>query len=192
MVNKGEFAAMRKEIEQFDKLREQLIQLSREVLKVSKKAIYSTHRNEISEANKQLKSARATISSMDKLRKKDAHLLSVGAYNEALEEYVEASCYMGFITKNQIPTAKELNVDTYLYLQGLCDMVGELVRKAINSSIQGDYETAKKIRKMVAELHAELMLFDFRNIPVRRKFDAIKYGLDKLEDLMLQIEMKAK
>jgi len=190
MIDKGAFAAMRKEVEKFDKLREDLIAKSREVLKLSKKAIYSTHRDDIAEANKLLQNAKSKIAVIKKSLKKDGHLSNVGAFNEALEEYVEASCYISYITKNRIPTAKELNVDTYVYLQGLGDLVGELVRKAINSSIQGDYETAGKIRDVVTVLYEELMLFDFRNIPARRKFDSIKYGLEKLENLMLQIKMK--
>jgi hypothetical protein len=34
------------------------------------------------------------------------------------------------------------------------------------------------------------MLFDWRNTPARKKFDSIKYGLEKLEDLALKIKMK--
>jgi hypothetical protein len=37
-----------------------------------------------------------------------------------------------------------------------------------------------------------LMMFDFRNIPVRRKFDSIKYGLNKLENLILELKLKNK
>lgn len=190
MIDKQAFAALRKDVEQFDKLRENLIILSRGVLKQSKKAIYAMHRSQLSQATKELKQAKAGIAKMNALLKKDARLRSVGAYGEALEEYVEAASYVSFSSKKKIPTAQELGVDTNIYLQGICDLVGELVRKAINSSINGDYATAAQIRDVVAELYGELMLFDFRNIPVRKKFDAIKYGLEKLEDLMLQIKLK--
>ena len=192
MINKPAFQAMRKEVELFDKNREKVIKLSRTVLKQSKQAIYAMHRNQLAQAGKQLRDSKKSIKKIQLLFKKDRRLQSVGAYAEALEEYVEACCYVGFMSKNKIPTAKELGVDTHIYLQGICDLVGELVRKAINSSIEGDYKTAQKIRNIVAELHAELMLFDFRNIPVRKKFDAIKYGLEKLEDLMLKIKLKEK
>ncbi len=190
MIDKQAFAALRKDVEQFDKLRENLIILSRGVLKQSKKAIYAMHRSQLSQATKELKQAKAGIAKMNALLKKDARLRSVGAYGEALEEYVEAASYVSFSSKKKIPTAQELGVDTNIYLQGICDLVGELVRKAINNSINGDYATAAQIRDVVAELYGELMLFDFRNIPVRKKFDAIKYGLEKLEDLMLQIKLK--
>lgn len=192
MINKKAFTGMRKQIEKFDSLREDLIKTSRDLLKISKAAIYNIHRHKISDAEKQLKKAKTIIKKMNSFIKKDATLASVGAYSEALEEYVEASCYYKFIKNNKLPTAKELGVETMVYLQGVCDLVGELVRKAINSSIKGEFKTALKIRDFVADIYGELMMFDFRNSPVRRKFDSIKYGLDKLENLILELKLKKK
>jgi predicted translin family RNA/ssDNA-binding protein len=189
-VDKNAFAAMRKHVAGHDLLREQLIRLSRDVLTLSKKSIYSLHRNEAKTAKKQLVEARKIISKIQNLIKKDVHLAATGAYLEGLEEYIEASCYLSLITKKTLPSAKQLGVDIDSYLPGLCDLVGELVRKAINSAIKGDNKTALEIREFVTQLHQELILFDFRNSPVRRKFDSIKYGLEKLEDLALQIKMK--
>lgn len=189
-VDKQAFAGMRNQMKRYDALREDLIRLSRDVLQLSKKAIYSLHRNEAKTARSQLTKAKSIINRINKLTKKDSRLAITGAYNEALEEYVEASCYYSLISKKRLPTAKQLGVGADAYLPGLCDLVGELVRKAINSAIKGDTKTALEIRDFVTQVHQELMLFDFRNIPVRRKFDSIKYGLEKLEDLALQIKMK--
>ena len=192
MINKKSFAAMRREIEQFDSLREDLIKTSRDLLKLSKATIYNIHRHNISESSKQLKKAKTIINKMNSFIKKNTALVSVGAYSEALEEYVEAACYYNFIKNSKLPTAKELGVNTVVYIQGVCDLVGELVRKAINSSINGDFKTALKIRDFVSDIYGELMMFDFRNSPVRRKFDSIKYGLDKLENLILELKLKKK
>lgn len=191
-VDKAAFASMRQQMERYDVLREQLIKLSRDALKLSKKAIYSLHRNELKIAKTQLASAKKVIAQLHRLLAKDVHLAAVGAYTEALEEYVEASCYFSLLAKKTLPTAKQLGVDVDTYLPGLCDLVGELVRKAINSVIKDDKRTALEIRDFVTQVYQELMLFDFRNAPVRRKFDSIKYGLEKLEDLALQLKMKPK
>ncbi len=189
-VDKQAFVEIRKRLQRFDQLRDELIKTSRDALTLSKKAIYSLHRNEAATARQQLASAKKKIGQMNKLLRQDPHLAVTGAYNEALEEYVEASCYYSLLASKQLPTAKQLGVDIDSYLPGLCDLVGELVRKAINSAIKGDTKTALEIRNFVTEIYQELMLFDFRNSPVRRKFDSIKYGLEKLEDLALQIKMK--
>lgn len=189
-VDKQAFAQMRQQMVRYDSLREELIKVSRDALTLSKKAIYSLHRNETAASRTQLAAAQKVIVKLNALIRKDAHLAAVGAYNEALEEYVEAACYFSLLTKKVLPTAQQLGVDVDSYLPGLCDLVGELVRKAINSAIKGDTKTALEIRDFVTQVHQELLLFDFRNIPVRRKFDSIKYGLEKLEDLALQIKMK--
>jgi predicted translin family RNA/ssDNA-binding protein len=189
-VDKRAFAHMRQQLGSFDRLREQLIKLSRDALASSKKAIYSLHRNETATAKAQLASAKKVIAKLNAILRQDAHLATVGAYGEAVEEYVEAACYYSLMTRNILPTAQQLGVDVDSYLPGLCDLVGELVRKAINSAIKGDKKTALAIRDFVSQVYQELMLFDFRNTPTRRKFDSIKYGLEKLEDLALQLKMK--
>jgi predicted translin family RNA/ssDNA-binding protein len=191
-VDKRAFVLMRKELENYEALREKLVRLSRDVLALSKKSIYSLHRSETGIAKKQLAGAKRIISSIQKLISNDAHLSATGAYAEALEEYVEASCYYSLMTRKSLPTAKTLGVDIDTYLPGLCDLVGELVRKAVNSAIKGNSRTALEIRDFVAQVYQELLLFDFRNSPVRRKFDSIKYGLEKLEDLALQLKMKSR
>ncbi len=191
MIDKKAFQEMREYMEKFDKLREQLIATSRTVLKSSKAAIYAAHREDMKDADKLLAEAREAIKKIDVLLKKDPHLAtSTGAYSDALEEYGEAACYVHYLKTKEIPTAKQLGIDVEDYLSALSDLVGELVRKAVNSSIKGEYKTALDIKEFVSELYQELMLFDWRNTPVRKKFDAIKYGLEKLEDLALKIKFK--
>ncbi len=190
MLNKQTFKEMRQNMEAFDALREQLIIQSRTVLKSSKQAIYAAHRGDLKEADKLLSEAKNIIKKIDLLIKKDVHLANVGAYSDCLEEYTEASCYVHYLKTGQLPTPKDLGIDTDVYLPALSDVIGELVRKAVNSAIKGDYETALKIKDTAGELYEELMLFDWRNSPARKKFDAIKYGLEKLEDLALKIKFK--
>ena len=41
-------------------------------------------------------------------------------------------------------------------------------------------------------MYGELLKFDFRDNEVRRKFDAVKYDLRKLEDLVLDLKLKGR
>ena len=142
------------------------------------------------EAQELLTGTKKTLVQIYGLLKKDAHLAATGAYGDALEEYAEAACYIHYLATKQIATPKQIGVDADVYLPALGDLVGELVRKAVNSVIAGDSTTALEIKDTVSELYAELMLFDWRNTPARKKFDSIKYGLEKLEDLALKIKLK--
>ena len=76
------------------------------------------------------------------------------------------------------------------YLLGLCDLVGEVVRRSINLAIKGKFDAAVEAKEFVAELYYQLSKFDFRNSELRRKFDGMKYELKKLEDLVLDLKLK--
>jgi translin len=189
MINKKEFENMRKELEGFEKQREIVINKSREVIKISKKIIYAVHRADIKLAEKNLKEIKARLNELDKEVCKSPELVYNGPYKVAVQEFVEAACYLEFVKNKKIPSAKELKVSTESYIAGVCDLTGELVRKAINSAINNDYDEALIIKKFVNNLYNELMLFDFRN-ELRRKFDSIKYDLKKLDDVALGIKLK--
>lgn len=188
MIPREKFRRMRQEVEQFDKQREELIVKSRQVLKNSKGAIYSLHRGNKKEAKKKLDESAKTLKTLQKKTEKEPRLKCVGILDEASEEYAEAQCYYWFLERRTLPSAKEIGVQVDAYLGGVCDLVGELVRKAMNSALEGQTEIAEEIREFVTELYNELMLFDFRNTPLRRKFDSIKYGLEKLEDLSARMK----
>ncbi|MBI4450633.1 hypothetical protein HY642_01545 [Candidatus Woesearchaeota archaeon] len=189
-VDKKSFERMRTAMATFDSRRETIIRDSRDILKNSKAAIYSMHREDYATARKQLGAGRKGIIAMDAIIKQDPHLAMVGAYSEGIEEYVEASCLYGVLKEGRLPEAAELGVDVELYLQGVCDLVGELVRNAVNAAIKGNKQRVFDTKDFVASLYEELFLFDFRNTPVRRKFDQIKYGLEKLENLSLELSMR--
>jgi translin len=192
MIDKRVFASLKAELERFDSSREDIIKTTRDVLKSSKAAIYAIHRNDQKVAKDCLDEAKKALSSIAALVKQNPKLVAVGAIHEGMEEFVEASCYYGVMFDGKLPSPKDLNVDIEPYLGGLCDLTGEMVRKAIGSAIDDDIKTAMKMRQNVREIFDELSGLEFRNTPVRRKFDAIKYGLEKLEDLALQLKLKGK
>ena len=112
---KAEFSRMQKAYEKDDKIRDQIIILSRDILKPSKQAIYALHRDDVKKATTLLKSAQKNIQKINTLLKKYTGR-DIGAYNAALEEYVEAQCYKSFIQTHSFPTAKDLKVTPNIYL----------------------------------------------------------------------------
>ena len=137
MLNKKEFGKIRKEIAAFDAKRESIIQQSREIINLSKRIIYALHRNDI-------KSASSHVKDIEKKKTSLEHVSLDTSINQvALQEYVEALCYYHFVKSKKIPTKASLNVDNESYLMGLCDLTGELVRKAVNEVINKNYERIK-------------------------------------------------
>lgn len=192
MLDKKELKEMNVEFKRQDNERENLIKKSRDILKLSKQIIYSVHRGDISEADKLVHAIEKEAKELDKIAGKHAALEESGSFRVAYMEYVEAVLYYNFVKNKKIPTRKELRVSIEHYLLGLCDLTGELVRKAVFLAGKGKVNEVIKIKELVDEIYGELLKFDFRENELRRKFDAVKYDLRKLEDLVLDLKLKGK
>ena len=192
MVNTAEFGRLHKELEVFDDQRDTLIKKSRDIISLSKQIIYAVHRNELDTAAKLVKDIKAGVKNLVALDKKPPALYYAGSLPIAEQEFVEAVAYYSFIADGSIPTAKELGVDTENYLMGMCDLFGELMRRATNSAIKENYKEVVTIRNFLSDLYDEFMKFEFRNSELRKKFDGLKYELKKVEHLILELKLKEK
>jgi len=182
---KNNFNALRNTYEREDKLRDNLITESREIVKKSKKIIYSVHRNDFSAASKSVEDIKKSIKEL--LNKTESKISDVGYLRNAFQEYVEALCFYEFVKNKRIPKHDELFVDVESYLLGVCDFTGELVRFAANNFLRKDFGKVLEVKEIVETIYNELMLFDFRSGELRGKFDSIKYSLKRLEDLAIEI-----
>ncbi|HII72664.1 TPA: hypothetical protein HA265_07955 [Candidatus Woesearchaeota archaeon] len=192
MLDKRDLDLIRKKVEAFDMARDKVIAESREVVKLSKRIIYSLHRDDKKDASAHLASIQKAMQRLDKAVPADSKLRTQGSFKVAVQEYVEAVCFFKLLHTNKIPTHTQLKVDPEYYLLGLIDLVGELVRRAINSAIKGDYNSSVRLKDLVSELYDQLLLFDFSGGELRKKFDSIKYDLKKLEDLVLNLKLSSK
>lgn len=171
----------------FDIKRESIIQQSREVINLSKRIIYALHRNDI-------KSASVHVGEIEKKKKGlgDCIGLDTNIDRTALQEYSEALCYYRFIKDRKIPTKASLKIDNESYLMGLCDLSGELVRKAVNDVIKKNFKEAMIIKNLVEEIYGEFLELNLRNSELRRKSDQIKWNLKKLEDIVFELKVKGR
>ncbi len=181
------FSKLRKEIQDYDSDREKLIKKSRDVLKLSKQVIYAVHRDEITSAAKLVKQIEAEKKKLEAIAKHNNKLVYEGSYKVAIQEYVEAILFYNFIKTNKLVDVKVLAEH---FVLGLADLPGELVRKAVFLAGKGEVQKVIKIKDEVDLIYGELLKFDFRNNDVRRKVDAVKYDLRKLEDLVLDLKLK--
>jgi predicted translin family RNA/ssDNA-binding protein len=189
MINRDNFKKLKNEIEKFTEKREQLIKQSRDIIGLSKNIIYSVHRDDMKKAEQHIKDIKKQIKQMQNIVEKDPKL-AIGSYKVAVQEYVESICYYSVLKDKKLPTNDELDVDGELYLQGICDLTGELARNAYNSAIKGDTKKVEEIKDFVEGLYNELMLFSFRSGELRKKFDQIKYDLKRMEQLVFDLKVK--
>jgi translin len=190
MLNKSDFKGMRNSFHKHDEQREQVIIKSRSLIKLSKQIIYAVHRDDFSNTSDLIKKIDSIKKESDNIVKKNPQLLTVGAYRVGIGEYVEALLYFHFIKNKKIPSQKQLKVSPENYLFGLCDLTGELVRKAVFLAGKGKNKDVIKIKDLVDEIYGEALKFEVRENELRKKIDSIKYDLKKLEDLVLDLKLR--
>ncbi|MBI4438745.1 hypothetical protein HY640_02330 [Candidatus Woesearchaeota archaeon] len=182
MIKHSDFSDLRDEMNAIDSKREASIALSRDIIRLSKQAIYSVHRDEFDSARKLLDEMKGKVSELVSFADIDE-----GHFRAALQEFVEAACVYGVVVEQSLPQKKSLGVSVEHYLLGVCDLSGELVRRAVNSAAKGRVEEALRLKDFLDGLYGEMLKFDFRNGDIRRKFDGMKYDLRKLEDLAFEL-----
>ena len=189
IIDEKEFKQLKVELEIYDAARDTIIKESRDITKFSKQAIYSLHRNDAKTAKQQLSDAEKIIVKLLKSIKADP-TLRTGGFSASLEEYTEAKAFLQFLEKGTLIACKELKfVDAEEYLLGLCDFTGELMRHAVISATNRDSKKVKQVRDMIEAIYGQFVQFDFRNSELRKKYDSIKYNLQKVENVLYDISM---
>ena len=77
------------------------------------------------------------------------------------------------------------------YLGGVIQLAQELGNYAVGQAISKDTASIQLCRDLVEALSGVLIAFDFRNGPLRRKYDSVKYAIKRLEDLLYEQSLLA-
>lgn len=188
-----DFNKIKQNMEEYDNQHELLVRKSRDVLKLSKQIINSVQRENINQACELKTEIEKEIGNMKKFAARFGGLKYSGSYKIAMQEYTEAVLFLEWVKNSSIPTAEELGVEIDdHYLLGVCDLTGELVRRAVRSVTKEDYQVALSTKELLEDIYSELLKMDFKNNELRRKFDSIKYDLKKLEDIVYELKLRDK
>nr|XP_023026949.1 translin [Leptinotarsa decemlineata] len=83
-----------------------------------------------------------------------------------------------------------IHLDLEDYLMGLLSLASELSRYAVNAVTYGDYDRPLQISKFVAELNAGFRLLNLKNDSLRKRFDALKYDVKKIEEVVYDLSIR--
>lgn len=188
MKNTKFFTTLKNDHESYRSKRHELIKESSDILKESKRAIFSVHRDNIKEAEKHLASAEKHITNIHNKTLKEPRLRFEGSFKASLEEYIEAYLLLKFIKtkKVDIPSIIEFEYDEYL--GGICDFTGELVRKGVLRVTEGKTEDIQEFHQAGSEMIEQLIELDMVG-KLRSKFDEAKRNLKRLEEILYDIKV---
>ncbi|KAJ8972903.1 hypothetical protein NQ317_019619 [Molorchus minor] len=89
-----------------------------------------------------------------------------------------------------VDNKSNIHLDLEDYLMGLLNLASELSRYAVNAVTYGDYEKPLQISKFVAELNAGFRLLNLKNDSLRKRFDALKYDVKKIEEVVYDLSIR--
>ncbi len=147
------------------------------------------HRGDDNDASKKLKLAEAAAAELAPLISQSPTLRQ-GSFSNSIEEYAEAVILQTYLLEGRIATRKEVQLaEVDEYLGGVLDFTGELNRIAIAKATVRDKEAVQKARDVVETLQGQFLRFDLRNGSLRKKYDALKYTLKKLENTLYELSL---
>ena len=187
----------RKILDELDSVREDLIKLSREVIRESGWAITEVHKGDLEAARIHMEKCEAAARALLDRARGYPQLYYTGLVNNAISEYVEAKLFLSLVSEGRLPDLEELaeiGVGIIPYLQGLGDLVGELKRLALELVRREDYETAWLVLEIAETVYLELQGLDYPDalVPgVRRKADIARRVVDDLKGMLVDLSKRS-
>ena len=108
-----------------------------------------------------------------------------------VEDYLRYKSYCHFLaTGKLIPSSTFPGATDEEYLAGVCiGLAQDLSRYGVGRATVRDADSVSIARDLVSDLMTYLLKFDFRNGPLRRKYDGVKYALKSLETVLYELSV---
>jgi predicted translin family RNA/ssDNA-binding protein len=189
MLDKKYFTQIREELLGYAVKRRGTIKDAGDAQHLAKKAIFAMQRDGVVEANDLLSQAEKILIELNEKNKKEPAIFEEGSYKAALEEYIEAYLFHQYLKQKTIGKLAKIKVDPDIFISGLCDVPGELLRYAIKSATEKKYEEVKRCRQTAEEIIGELVDMNLTGYN-RQKFDQAKQALHKLEQVSYEVSLR--
>ena len=181
-------ASLKERHEAYERARRELITLSNAAQHASKRAIFAAQRDDLKGAKGLLDEAEGGLAKVGAMTKKAGErLLDEGAYRAALEEYAEARFFLQLIEKGSVAELKGFDEETQI--GGLCDAVGELVRRMTVKGTEGSLEDVRATKVLIEKVVAGLTDMDFSGY-LRTKYDQARNHLRHAEDILYELSIR--
>jgi len=132
---------------------------SRDIIIGCRKAIQSLHRDLIEDAENYIKQASAKLADL----------------------YDATSCLYNIMLGEELPDPDTIQTTYSSYLMGLCDVVGELRRGALDFILEGEASKANEYLNHMDKIYDAIMSLDYPSglIPIKRKQDIARGLIEK-------------
>ena len=167
-----------KELERFldekERMREDMLRRSRDILKLSARTIAAMHRGAFVEGD--VLRIRDITRSLREDLKEHKDIWHSGALENALQEAAEVAIVHAMVKGERLPHPDDIDVTYPAYLLGLCDAVGELRRFTLSALKEGDLKGAERDLDRMEQVYLVIMQFHYPQaiVPVKVKQDQVR------------------
>lgn len=187
VLPEGDVSHLQAELEASRATRDEAYEVSRKVKALCSEAV-SGFQYALDSAPAALAQARGLLDAYESARPHEPGCRD-GGLREASEAYLKAKAFENFLLTGRVLSRAEVGADfdDEEYLCGIISACEELGHYALRRATALDVRSVVLCRDFIAEVKAELLEFDFRNGPVRRKFDGIKYTERRCENMLYEL-----
>lgn len=166
--------SLRNEIDADDRIRERVLQLTREAVRKCSESIKLTHRNRIDEARELVNEAHNLTMDASKEVVKSEFLMRSRLMDTAFQELAEASNLISLLKNSRFTPPEQYEIPSRAYLTGLADVIGELRRATLDRLRDNQAERGEELLGLMESILDDLQSLDYPNALVpdlRRKCD---------------------
>ncbi len=171
------FANIDQNLSAVDKIREEVLQATRIIVRMAAETIKAVHREEWEIAEKNIAEMRVSIRNVQVQLNKYEILLRRNYIEIAEQEYAEAALLYYLLHEHNLRKPQDLEIPDLSWVLGLADVGGELRRHCLDAIRKGDMPTAEDALGMMEEIYRKLFSLDYPKGltgSLREKTDAIR------------------
>ncbi|RLE72606.1 MAG: haloacid dehalogenase, partial [Thermoprotei archaeon] len=132
-------------LEEKDRVREELIKTSREIIRYCRDVVNKIHRRELESLDDVFLNLKSLVEKLRVKCKAFPDMYHGGIVQEALMEYYEALLLYKYVKTGKLEIAVDLPREDYVaFLLGLADVAGEFRRELVQSLLENDVEKAEE------------------------------------------------
>jgi len=164
-----------------EKIREDALKASRDIIIFCRKGIQQLHRNQREEAESYMKQASTRLAQLYEITMGHADVFHTGFVENAAQEFVEIQCLYNIMKGEDLPDPDAIQTTYSAYLLGLCDVVGELRRGALDFMLEGNTQKANEYLGYMDRIYDAIMSFDYPSalVPIKKKQDMVRSLIEK-------------
>ena len=162
--------------------REAALTLSRMLTRHCANTIRAVHRQEWTNAQELLGTARETLNQMREGVAAYPDLYYAGYTQDSFKEFVEATLTYALVRGEALPTPKEIGVEEATYLNGMAEAATELRRYILDILRHDHSEEAERLLTAMDTIYDLLVTFDFPDAltgGLRHRTDSVRGVLER-------------